>query len=388
LYIRRIQTLNPAALTPELLTAGGASADGGGVGWRASSAAEDEAAALRAKLVALLESRQTCDADRLLRMVREVPSALADHTVLMARRGLHAEALHALVYERHDLTAAVDYCSSFIASPEEWADRACVLLRVLLKEDPALARAKGDSASSRAEGSGEGSGEGGAGGGSVEGVEGGEEGEAAVAGRAAWALAMRGYAFHFLARNGSRLPPRRVLALLPPDMPLIDLRGFMESMLPAQTFQLQDAQMLRALQRCSQFRSMVELQKARERKVVMRGDEVCARTGKPIGTSVFVAFPDGRKALYDGNAEALRVPPAAAAPSAAPAAAEDAAQDPPVRAAFGDPAFGDPPGTDYDNYAGTVYRPSTENFAMIDHEFDSDAFRAGIRTYTTARQVS
>lgn len=166
----------------------------------------------------------TCDADGLLSMVREVPSALADHTVLMARRGLHSEALRGLVYERRDLHAAVAYCSSYVATQCEWADRACTLLQVLLSPNSAPSRRRG------VDGDGSDTGRGAtraADGGSRRSSSGaGQEvgtgglGEAKAASESAWAAASREFALLFLVQQGAALPAQRVLSLLPSAMPI------------------------------------------------------------------------------------------------------------------------------------------------------------------------
>ena len=78
-------------------SAGGAGGAGGGL---------REAGGLRARLAHLLESSTEYDAAKLLERVRASPGVLPDETVLMARLGLHREALTKLVHRSKDMHAA------------------------------------------------------------------------------------------------------------------------------------------------------------------------------------------------------------------------------------------------------------------------------------------
>ena len=77
----------------------------------------------------------------------------------------------------------------------------------------------------------------------------------------------------------------------------------------SQAHRLHEAQLRRGLARAQHQQTQQLLQRLRERRVVVSADRLCQASGKPLGDSVFVVYPNNATVLFAqrsrGDEEAL-----------------------------------------------------------------------------------
>ena len=264
-----------AASAPATLGAGAlaplGSADAAAAAAAAAAAGNgEEAGEVQLKLQRLLHESATYDSCALLRSVREVPAALPDHSVLMARQGLHREALSQLVHARRDLPAARSYCRTYAQSPRQWQHHLLTLLDVLWA--PATGEAE------RATGAG-------------------------TADEGPWHAACDAFALRLLQQHAARLDATEVMRVLPGHLSLASLQPVWAAMLPHHTHRMHEAQMRQGLARGDLTQAQQELLRMRGRRVVITQGRTCAASGQPVADRVFVVHPSNSVVLFGARRE-------------------------------------------------------------------------------------
>jgi hypothetical protein len=238
--------------------------------------------------------------------VREVPAALPDHSVLMARQvcararactctmhhapctmhrapctvhhapctmhvqGLHREALLQLVHARRDLPAARGYCRTYAQSPRQWQHHLLTLLDVLWA--PASREA-------------------------------GHPTGAGTAGEGPWRAACDDFALRLLQQHAARLDATEVMGVLPGHLSLASLQPVWAAMLPHHTHRMHEAQMRQGLARGDLTQAQQELLRMRGRRVVITQGRTCAASGQPVADRVFVVHPSNSVVLFGARRE-------------------------------------------------------------------------------------
>ncbi|KAL1528933.1 hypothetical protein AB1Y20_010255 [Prymnesium parvum] len=238
----------------------------------------EAAAAARARLEQLLESTDVYDAAEILRRVSECPAALDDTSVLMARLGLHREALLSLVHGKRALDRARAYCHRYARDEAQRHDLVCLLLRLLFDRAAVPNRAAGDVALTRRDA---------------------QRQAASYAEAEAWADACCAYAVRLIKEQAVALPAERVVGLIPSDLPLNAVRGYFAAVLPHQVHRVHDAQLRRGLARALHQQTQQQLQRLRERRVVVTADRQCQVSGKAIGDAAFAVYPNNSVVLFN-----------------------------------------------------------------------------------------
>eukprot|EP00966_Prymnesium_polylepis_P001766 40464-Prymnesium_polylepis.1 len=82
-------------------------------------------------------------------------------------------------------------------------------------------------------------------------------------------------------------------------MPLSQLASYLRTVLPQQGHRRREAQLRRGLARAVHQQTQLQLQRLRERRVVVSADRVCEVSNKPIGDAIFVAYPNNRVVLFN-----------------------------------------------------------------------------------------
>lgn len=120
--------------------------------------------------------------------------------VLLARQGLHRDALVFLVHSKRDLDRAGAYCRTYAADDSQWQDHSNLLLTILFDHSKhALKHSNGGAEAEKR-----------------------------------WAEACSSYAIYFIEKHAAMLSPQRVLMAIPVDLSLKCLEQYFRTLLPHQ----------------------------------------------------------------------------------------------------------------------------------------------------------
>ena len=96
-----------------------------------------------------------------------------------------------------------------------------------------------------------------------------------------------------MTKYSSYLGTPRALALLPSDLPLDKLKGYMKSVLRDTASKRRNAQVVHHLVRSENRQLHAQLVKVQSEPIRIAADRICDFCQKRLGTTVFARYPNG-----------------------------------------------------------------------------------------------
>ncbi|KAK9829459.1 hypothetical protein WJX72_005979 [[Myrmecia] bisecta] len=230
------------------------------------------------KLKDLISSSEHLDAERLLSVLPS-HSAPEIRALLLERLGRHSEALQIYVHRMKDVKKAEAYCDRFYETKTAGRSKGTMPAAAWNSQDDSAAydmylalvqvilEREDESAPS--------------------------SGRASKPSSSTWGEVAR-----LLSRKQDRIEPNHALNLLPGEVPLHVVLPFLEGAIRGAGEQRRNAAVVKSLRKSENLQIWEELIRCKQRHFIVSSERACTICHKRIGSSAFVAYPDGTLVHY------------------------------------------------------------------------------------------